>query len=248
MSMIALEVQGCSRRFRSRKGTVQALQDVTFQVPEGACCGLLGPNGAGKSTLIRILANVLKPDVGRISVLGEPLRWGRHAYKRQVGFMLEDLALMERLTGREQLELAARLYGLSPEQATVTIEALVAPFEVATALDRWLETYSHGMRRQLAFLLALLHRPRLLVLDEPFEAMDAQAIEAAITLLQARHREGATLLISSHRLDKLEHLCDHLVVLHRGRVRFAGSVADFRDHLPEADTLETAYLRWLREG
>ncbi|MFO7313980.1 ABC transporter ATP-binding protein [Rhodothermus marinus] len=180
--------------------------------------------------------------------LGEPLRWGRHAYKRQVGFMLEDLALMERLTGREQLELAARLYGLSPEQATATIEALVAPFEVATALDRWIETYSHGMRRQLAFLLALLHRPRLLVLDEPFEAMDAQAIEAAIALLQARHREGATLLISSHRLDKLERLCDHLVVLHRGRVRFAGPMAAFRDHLPEAATLETAYLRWLRES
>ncbi|ACY47420.1 ABC transporter ATP-binding protein [Rhodothermus marinus] len=248
MSTIALEVQGCSRRFRSRKGTVQALQDVTFQVPEGACCGLLGPNGAGKSTLIRILANVLKPDAGRISVLGEPLRWGKHAYKQQVGFMLEDLALMERLTGREQLELAARLYGLSPEQATATIEALVAPFEVATALDRWIETYSHGMRRQLAFLLALLHRPRLLVLDEPFEAMDAQALEAAITLLHAHHRQGATLLISSHRLDKLERLCDHLVVLHRGRVRFAGSLADFRDHLPAAESLETAYLHWLREG
>ncbi len=127
MSTFALEVQGCSRRFRSRKGTVQALQDVSFQVPEGACCGLLGPNGAGKSTLIRILANVLRPDAGRIYVLGEPLRWGRHAYKRQVGFMLEDLALMERLTGREQLELAARLYGLSPEQAAATIEALGAP-------------------------------------------------------------------------------------------------------------------------
>ncbi len=195
-----------------------------------------------------ILANVLKPDAGWISVLDEPLRWGKRAYKRKVGFMLEDLALMERLTGREQLELAARLYGLSPEQATATIEAQVAPFEVAVALDRWIETHSHGMRRQLAFLLALLHRPRLLVPDEPFEAMDAQAVEATIALLQAHHRQGATLLISSHRLNKHERFCDHLVVLHRGRVRFAGSVADFRDHLPEADTLENAYLRWLREG
>ncbi len=246
MSTIALEVQHCAKRFRSRKGHVQALQDVTFQVPAGARCGLLGPNGAGKSTLIRILANVLRPDAGQITVLGRPLRWGQHAYKRQVGFMLEDLGLMERLTGREQLELAAQLYGLSPDQAAARIESLTRPFEVATALDRWIETYSNGMRRQLAFLLALLHRPQLIVLDEPFEAMDAQAIETAIEMLRARNREGATLLISSHRLDKLEYLCDYLVVLHRGRVRFAGSIAAFRDHLPEAETLEAAYLGWLR--
>ncbi|SHK57006.1 ABC transporter ATP-binding protein [Rhodothermus profundi] len=248
MNATALDVYRCSKRFRSRKGTAQALQDVTFQVPEGARCGLLGPNGAGKSTLIRILANLLRPDAGQITVLGHPLRWGRHAYKRQVGFMLEDLALMERLTGREQLELAAQLYGLPPDQAAARIESLTRPFEVATALDRWIETYSNGMRRQLAFLLALLHRPRLIVLDEPFEAMDAQAIEAAIDLLHAHNREGATLLISSHRLDKLERLCDYLVVLHRGRVRFAGPIADFCNHLPEADTLEAAYLGWLRAG
>lgn len=247
MDIPALEVHQCSKRFCSRKGTVQALKEVTFHIPLGTCCGLVGPNGAGKTTLLRILANVLKADAGQIFMFGQRIRWGQHSYKRQVGFMLEDLCLMERLTGREQLTLAAHLYGLPPVQAQREIERLTACFEVQTALDRWIETYSSGMRRQLAFILALLHRPRLIVLDEPFETLDAQALRTAVALLQERHREGATLLMSAHQLGRLEELCDYLIVLQRGQIRFAGSLADFRARLPQTASLEAAYLSWLAQ-
>ncbi len=243
--MHAIEVRDCTKTYK--RGKVTALKEVSLTVPEGSFTGLLGPNGAGKTTLIHLLASILCLDEGELRIFDQRVDGHSCAYKRAVGFIFEQPCFIERLTGREYLELAARLYEVSfsrpliPEKGWNTLKE---------ALNRWIESYSHGMRKQLAFLTATLHRPPLLIFDEPFEGLDLEAIaEVQETLQQYREEEKSSLLISSHQLHRLLHLCDRMVVINKGQKVFEGHTEALLQAIQPSSTdaleLERAYLNWL---
>jgi ABC-2 type transport system ATP-binding protein len=201
---------------------VTALRDVSFSVGPGRVVGLVGPNGAGKTTLIRIVAGVLSPTSGSVSVAGfDVVRQEREA-KRRIGLvMAEDRSAYWRLTGRANLEFFARLHGIDTTTARARADEALHRVDLAE-VDKRVFGYSAGMRSALAMARALLTRPPVLVLDEPTRSLDPIRSASTATLLREVADEGCAVLLSSHRLDEVVALCDDIVVLVGGRVRFSG--------------------------
>ena len=206
--------------------TVPALAGVDLDVGRGEVVGLIGPNGAGKSTLIKIIAGLLEPDRGTVSLDGSPSLAARQA---AIGLVLaDDRGLYWRLDGRQNLEFFGRLQGLSRSEASE--RATVAAASVELDLDpKRVFGYSSGMKARLNLARALMHEPPLLILDEPTRSLDPVVSEQIGRLIRAQADAGRAVLMSSHRLDEVAAWCDRLVVLIEGRVRFSGTTADLVD-------------------
>ncbi|MBL8842836.1 MAG: ABC transporter ATP-binding protein [Planctomycetes bacterium] len=219
----AVEVAAVTKRF----GTRAALDDVSLSIAPGELFGLVGRNGSGKSTLLKLLAGLLAPSEGRVRLLGhEPFR-AREAVMRDARFAFAPPALFETLTARETVRHLARLGGRAVAPREVD-EALAAVGLVERADDR-VRTYSFGMRQRLALAIALVPRPRLLVLDEPTEGLDPQAVLALRALLLALCRDhGVTIVLASHLLGEVESLVDRLALLQEGRLLFCGAIDELR--------------------
>ncbi len=220
----ALETQGLRRCF----GDLAAVDGIDLAVPRGSLYGFLGPNGAGKSTTIKCLTGLLRPTAGSMRILGfdpiaEPVE-----VKRRVGVMPEDLALFDRLTGSETLTFIGRVHGLDRATMSRRTGELLALMKLDEAADTLVTDYSHGMRKKLALAAALLPAPRLLFLDEPFEGIDAIASRQIKNLLVQFVRGGGTVFLTSHILEIVERLSDHLGVIHRGKLVAQGPLADLR--------------------
>lgn len=201
---------------------VAALAGASITVGASQALGLVGPNGAGKSSLLRILCGVSRPDAGSARLDGhdpgrEPLR-----ARRRLGCVPEQPPLFELLTGGEQLAWIGRLYEIPEPILLARIEELAAALDLTDALPRRIAGYSKGMRQKLAFAGALLHDPRLLILDEPFEGVDVVAIDAMKTIIRQFVEHGAAVLLSSHILGLVEDVCTEFAVLNAGRIVFAG--------------------------
>jgi len=209
-----LEVIELNQRF----GSHQVLKDVTIRVRRGEIYGLLGPNGAGKSTLMKILLGMQRPRSGRILLCGAEQSRETLA---QVGGMVELPGLWENLTGAEHMAIHTRLRGTPRERGT---EELIR-FGLGDARDVKVKKYSLGMRWRLAIGIAMLHRPRLLVLDEPTNGLDPGGIRQMRDLIRALPEEGTTVLISSHNLPEIAQICDRVGVLAEGRIVYEGPVA-----------------------
>ena len=203
-------------------GNVVAVNDITFALGAGIT-GLLGPNGAGKSTLLHLLAGLLRPSSGRVLIAGRPA-WRSPSIYREIGLVPEREAVQAFLTGRQFVELAARLQGL-PDPAAAT-ERAIATVDLAAAADRAVGTYSKGMRQRVKIAAALVHEPRILLLDEPFNGMDPRQRLHMMDLLRSMADAGRTILFSSHILEEVERLADGILVIHAGRLAAAG---DFRE-------------------
>jgi ABC-2 type transport system ATP-binding protein len=224
MNAPAIATQGLTRRF----GELLAVQDVNLSVAPGQFFGFLGPNGAGKSTTIKMLTGLLAASSGRIQVLGLDLAQNPVEVKSQIGVVPEGMALFGRLTGAEYLNFAGGMYGLDRETAGKRTAELLDFMQLADQPKTLVTDYSHGMQKKLALAAAVIHGPRILFLDEPFEGVDAIASGTLKAMLQRMITRGATIFLTSHVLEIVERLCSHLAIIHRGRLVAQGSLEELR--------------------
>jgi ABC-2 type transport system ATP-binding protein len=235
---LAIETKQLVRRF----GELVAVAGIDLAVPRGSFYGFLGPNGAGKSTTIKCLTGLLAPSSGSLSILGlDPRRQGVEI-KRRVGVVPEDLALFDRLSGAETLQFVGRVHGLDGATLEARAHDLLELMDLQQARNALASDYSHGMRKKLALAVALLPAPRLLFLDEPFEGIDAIASREIRTVLGTFVREGGTIFLTSHILEVVERLCDHIGVIHQGRLVAQGSLASLQEGGEAGRTLEEIFV------
>src|SRR5215218_1669162 len=217
----AIETFELVRRF----GDFTAVDGVNLRVRTGSFFGFLGPNGAGKSTTIKMLTGLLAPTSGRVRVLGLDLAAGPNEVKRRIGVVPEDLNLFERLTGAEMLSFTGRMYGLGREDTQLRSRELLELMELDAEPRRLAVEYSHGMKKKLALACALIHRPEMLFLDEPFEGVDAVASRTLKDLLSRLTARGLTVFLTSHVLEIVERLCTHIAIISQGSLVASGSLA-----------------------
>src|ERR1700747_3683878 len=188
-------------RVRKTFGEKVALSDVSLQVPRGEICGLLGPNGAGKTTLFRLLMGILKATEGKLVIDGRDAFDDRVEVKRLIGFLPDEPVFYSYLSGREVLELSAAMHGLDVRATLDRIAPTIARLRLAEDIDNYAEDYSRGMKKKLGLLLAMLHEPKLLVLDEPTNGLDVESTHLFYNLIFETARQGVTVFFSSHLMD-----------------------------------------------
>ena len=224
-------------------GEKVALKGVSFSVPQGQICGLLGPNGAGKTTLFRLLMGILKASGGRLYVEGLDAFDDRVQVKRLIGFLPDEPVFYSYLSGREILQLSAAMHGLPAQASVERLLPMIQQLSLADELDNYAEDYSRGMKKKLGLLLALIHEPRLLVLDEPTNGLDVESTHVFYDLIASRARSGSTVLFSTHLMDHVARLCSHVIILNQGSVVATGSLESLRSAFTDTTDLEEIFLR-----
>jgi ABC-2 type transport system ATP-binding protein len=204
------------------------VEDVTLSVAQGQFFGFLGPNGAGKSTTIKMLTGLLEPTSGSIEILGQPFSAGSLDLKRQIGVVPEGMALLGRLTAPEYLRFVGRMYGLDNATTNHRTEELLDFMHLADESRKLVTDFSHGMQKKLALAAAVIHGPKVLFLDEPFEGVDAIAAGMLKAMLQGMISRGATIFLTTHVLEIVERLCSHVAIISQGRLVANGSLEELR--------------------
>jgi len=219
-----IQLQNLTRRFDS----LVAVDDLTVTIPSGSIVALLGANGAGKTTTLNMLTTLLAPSGGTASVAGYDIITQGPEVRRALGYVPEHGALYEGLTADEYLDLAGKIRGLDSGVIQSRTDEYLEYFEVAGARGNRLGTFSKGMRRKILVTAALLHRPEVLFLDEPMDGLDVKSQKRLGQLLQQQAAAGCTVVYSSHILQQVEELCEHVVLIHRGRLRYEGPLGELR--------------------
>src|SRR3981189_2864100 len=235
MNDIAIRTEQLTRRF----GALTAVDDVNLRVTAGQFFGFLGPNGAGKSTTIKMLTGLLAPSAGRVTLLGQDFFAHPVEVKRQIGVVPEGMGLFERLTGADHLQFVGRMYGLDMPTTRRRSQELLEFMQLADRPKTMVADYSHGMQKKLALAAAVIHGPRILFLDEPFEGVDALAAGALKALLARMTERGTTIFLTSHVLEIDERLCSHVAIIHKGRLVAQGSLEELRAGVAGADGTQT---------
>ncbi|HEY8485476.1 MAG TPA: ABC transporter ATP-binding protein [Longimicrobiales bacterium] len=227
-----------------RYGNVTAVHPLDLHVRRGELFGFLGPNGAGKTTTIRMIVGVLRPTAGRVLIAGHDLAREPEAAKRHIGYIPDRPFLYDKLTGREFLRFVAGLWGQNGAEAERRAEELLELFELTPWQDALVESYSHGMRQKLLISAALVHRPDVIVVDEPMVGLDPKGARLIKELLRAFTAQGGTVFLSTHTLEVAEALCDRIAILAGGRIRAMGTMEELRREA-EAGTagLEEVFLK-----
>jgi ABC-2 type transport system ATP-binding protein len=248
MPETAILTQNLTRKF----GNLTAVDGVDLQVSAGQFFGFLGPNGAGKSTTIKMLTGLLAPTVGSMQLLGLDFAAHPIEIKRQIGVVPEGMGLFERLTGAEYLNFVGRMYGLDRPTTKRRSEELLEFMQLADRPKTMIADYSHGMQKKLALAAAVIHGPRILFLDEPFEGVDALAAGALKALLGRMTERGATIFLTSHVLEIVERLCSHVAIIAKGRLVAQGSLEELRAGIAGEEgskiTLEQIFLSIVDHG
>lgn len=227
-----------------RYGSFTAVDRVTLAVPKGALYGFLGPNGAGKTTTLRMIAGILRPTAGRVLIGGDDVVRLPLAAKMRLGFIPDRPFVYDKLTGAEFLRFVAGLYGQEGAVVDRRIDELLDVFELATWKNELIESYSHGMRQKLIISSALIHRPEVIVVDEPMVGLDPRAARLLKDLFRGFVGRGGTVLMSTHTLEIAEALCDQMAIIQGGRIVAAGAMADLRRQHDAGDLgLEDLFLR-----
>lgn len=241
-----LEVVGLAKRY----GDVLALRDLSVRVEEGQCLVLLGRNGAGKTTALRCMAGVLLPSAGTVTVDGIDAAEDPAAVRAKVGLMPEVPGLYERMSARSYLDHFGAIYDLEPALRRRRIDELLDLFELAEAGDRWLGTFSKGMRQKVALIRATLHRPRLVLADEPTSALDPDSARRAWVYLKGLQKQGCALVICTHSMEEAENLAGKIGIMSGGLALDIGELAELRRRsgmkthmeMRELPTLQDIYL------
>jgi ABC-2 type transport system ATP-binding protein len=223
-SSTAVETTSLVRRF----GDFVAVDNLNLSVRRGSFFGFLGPNGAGKSTTIKMLTGLLGPTSGKIQILGRDLSVEPLEVKRRIGVVPEDLNLFERLTGAEMLAFTGRMYGLQKAEIAQRALELLDLMDLRDEPKKLIVEYSHGMKKKLSLACALIHRPEILFLDEPFEGIDAIASRTLKDLLSRLTARGLTVFLTSHVLEIVERLCSDIAIISQGKLLAAGSLDELR--------------------
>lgn len=224
-------------------GGVHAVDGLTVTVPQKRFFGFLGPNGAGKTTTIKMLMGLAQPDGGSVRVLGMSMPEQSLEIRKEIGLVPDDSLLFDYLTGAEYLEFVARLYGLPRALARERSGELLDLFQLSENRKKLIGEYSKGMRKRVAMAAALIHRPRLYLMDEPFEGVDAVGARLMKDILLEQVRRGATVFLTSHVLEVVERLCDEVAIINRGKVVAEGTVAELRQQAAAGvTTLEDIFV------
>jgi ABC-2 type transport system ATP-binding protein len=229
-----LSLSGLYKRF----GDTIAVDGVSLEVAEGSFYGIVGPNGAGKTTTLSMVTGLLRPDAGRVLVHGVDAWADPIKAKRAIGVLPDKLRLFDRLTGAQLLHYSGTLRGLSAHTVRSRTADLATAFGIEDALDRLVADYSAGMTKKIALAAAMIHSPRLLVLDEPFESVDPVSAANVIDILQRYVRAGGTVVLSSHGMDLIQRVCDSVAIIVRGQVLAAGTIDEVRGE----QTLEERFV------
>jgi sodium transport system ATP-binding protein len=233
-----IQVEGLAKSF----GPVKAVRDVSFQAAEGRVTALLGPNGAGKSTCLRILSTILRPDAGRAWVGGHEVGKDRSAVLRAIGVLPHATGLYTRLSARENIAYFGALHGIGKAALKTRIDALADELEMSEFIDRKVEGFSQGQRIKVALARAVVHNPQHLILDEPTNGLDVMATRALREIILNLKKQGRCVLFSSHIMQEVANLCDDVIVIGGGEVRFQGTLDGLVQASGEAD-LEDAFIR-----
>ena len=222
-------------------GNVHALRGVSFDAPDGQITGLLGPNGAGKTTTLRILYTVLKPERGSAEVDGYDVLTDARQVQRRIGALPDSHGLYPRLTARENIRYYGRLHGLKGQALEQSIDELIALLDMQHIAERRAEGFSHGERLKVAIARALVHAPQNVLLDEPTNGLDVMSTRNMRTFIRRLRDDGKTVLFSSHIMQEVSALCDHIVVIARGQVAASGSADELRRQTGQSN-LEDAFV------
>ena len=230
----ALSVRDLTKRF----GGHLAVDSLDLEVAPGTFYGFVGPNGAGKTTTLAMITGLLRPDSGTVRIHGADVWHNPVVAKKSLGVLPDQLRLFDRLTGSEFLHHAGALRGLDRETISLRIDDLAAAFGLRHSLDRFVSDYSAGMIKKIAIAAAMIHSPRLLVLDEPFESVDPVSAAAVIAILKKYAEAGGTVLLSSHSMTLIERTCDAVAIIADGRMLAAGPI----DEVLDGESLETRFV------
>ena len=234
MSEPLFACRGLTKRF----GRTLAVDDVGFHVAPGEAYGLLGPNGAGKTTTISMLCGLLDADAGAVTLDGARLADAPTRVKAGIGYVPQEIALYPDLSARENLTFFGRLYGMGGRELRARVAEVLELVELEDRADERLDTYSGGMKRRINIAAGLLHRPKLLVLDEPTVGVDPQSRNAILERVAQLNREGMALLYTSHYMEEVERLCDRIGIMDGGRMIAEGSRRHLVDRVGQADRIE----------
>jgi ABC-2 type transport system ATP-binding protein len=229
-----------AKELRKVYGDKAAVDGLNLEVPRGCFFGFLGPNGAGKTTTIRMLMGLAPPTSGSIDLLGLPMPERALDVKAKIGLVPDESLLFDHLTGLEFVEFVGRMYGLERSMARERARELMALFELDAQPRKMIAEYSKGMRKRAAMAAALIHRPQLFLMDEPFEGVDAVGARLMKEILLDLVRRGATIFLTSHVLEVVERLCQRVAIIAEGRLVMEIDMADLRS---ASETLEDAFLR-----
>jgi len=235
-----IELQNLTKRY----GKFTAVDEISLEIPRGELYGLLGPNGAGKTTTMRMIAGILRPTSGRVLIAGIDIGADPIAAKRRLGFIPDRPFVYDKLTGAEFLRFVAGLFGQEGPGLNRRIDELLGLFELLSWRNELTESYSHGMRQKLIIASALLHRPDVIVVDEPMVGLDPKSARLLKDLLREFVRRGGTVLMSTHTLEIAEAMCDRIAIVHSGRIVADGSMEQLRAQTASGDaSLEDLFLK-----
>ncbi len=227
---------------------LRAVDQINLEIKKGVCFGFLGPNGAGKTTTIKMMAGVLKPTKGQIIIDGHDLAKDPSAAKQCVGFIPDRPFMYEKLTGLEFLYFVADLYSLdSTPMLNRRIGDLLELFELRHWEEELIESYSHGMKQRLIMCAALVHQPKVLIVDEPMVGLDPKGARLVKNIFRDQAEKGTTLFMSTHSLEVAEEVCDEIAIIQKGRIIVRGTAGELREQAGMDGKLEDVFLRLTQE-
>jgi len=234
-----IRLNGLTKRY----GKFTAVNGIDLAVESGELFGFLGPNGAGKTTTLRMIAGILKPTAGVIRVAGENIHTNALAVKAKLGYIPDRPYVYDKLTGAEFLRFVASLYGQEGEDVESRIDELLELFELTPWRDELTESYSHGMRQKVIISSALVHRPDVIVVDEPMVGLDPRSAKLLKVLFRQFVDRGGTILMSTHTLEVAEAMCDRIAIIQGGKIVASGTMDELRQQTQEGLSLEDLFLR-----
>ncbi len=249
---VAITISGLNKCF----GEKVAVSNLNLSVPRGSFYGLLGPNGAGKSTTLSIMVGLLRPDSGAVTIAGVDVLSDPVSLKKRIGVVPETLLLFERLSGAELLEYIGLLRGLDPAVIRTRSTELLDVLDLTEAAGKFVVDYSQGMRKKISLAAALMHGPEVLLLDEPFESVDPVSVRTIKQVLRELVSVGGTVVFSSHVMETVEDLCDHVSIMNHGHAVRSGTLTEVRGgrrleqvfaEVVGAEVLTGGQLSWLRQ-
>lgn len=219
-----------------------AADDISIKINNGEIFGFLGPNGAGKTTAIKMMTGILKPDSGRIKINGMEISQSPLEYKKQFGYVPDSPDLFLRLKGIEYLNFMADIYDVPSDVRINKFNSLCGKFEMQSSLNDAIQSYSHGMRQKIVIIGALLHDPAVWILDEPMTGLDPKSAYLLKQMMREHADTGKTVFFSTHVLEVAEEICDRVAIINKGKILFAGSIAELKEKFKANESLEKIFL------
>lgn len=236
-----IQIENVSKQYAAKK---RAVRDLSLEIPPGELFACLGPNGAGKTTTIKMITGLLRPTEGRVLVCGADMRTNSPEARRPISYVPDEPHLYDKLTGREFLQFTRDLYDSNDAETDQRLEALIDTFETREYVDNLAESYSHGMRQRVVFASALLHQPRVLVVDEPMVGLDPKSVRIVKDLLRRAAADGTAIFMSTHTLSVAEELADRIGIFQHGRMIRCGTMSELRAAAQSDASLEDLFLRF----